>query len=617
MKKRSITLIKALQRRRVAFAAATGCLLVVSAVSFLVLKTALPVSVQYEQANVKIDQPLSVTLTQYLQTIDTQSMRITPEVAGTWELIRGGIGGTDQLVFTPKTYFREHTTYTVSAPTAKRVYGTKVTMPTIKFTTEHAPSLMTTGMAAWKDNQVIAADAALGVSLSSPNRKLRSLELRVEPQMELAMATRNDKDFTWKPIGLLPHGSTVNFEVYDTKNQQSLLKKTVRVAAEPSMNSPIRQENLDQNTAVVLKFAQAIDPSSAKIAFDLPGKGAWKDEATYEFTPEKVAPATTYHYTIAKGLRSKEGGILQNDIVGEVVTIGPIAVVATSPRGRELAQGSQVISFTFSRPVDHASAEQRLSISSGSLAGKSWNGNTLSATVTNLGFQQTFSATIAAGVANTTFGTPSTRPYSLSFTTEVRAVKLNVPQFRQQYAATCTAASLRMILAYRGISADEMSIVQQMGYAPRARDNSTDPATWDDPQQMFVGDINGSIVAGTGAGPDAPPVAKAARAYGRSASAVTGIGSGWIAQQLYNGNPVVMFGAWKATGTTTWQTPSGRTATMNLTGHATVVIGVKGEPSAPLGFWVSDPLSGTSYWSAGAVEANIARDPYRQAVVVY
>lgn len=617
MKKRSIALIRTLKRRRLALAVGAGFLVVLSMGCFLILKTALPVSAQYRQSEVKIDQPFSITLSQYLQAVDTQSMRITPKVAGEWEFVRGGLGAADRLVFTPRTYFREHTAYTVSAPVAKRVYGTHTSIPTVKFTTEHAPSLATTDMAAWKDDQVIAADAALAVSLSSPNRKLRSLELRMEPQIQMTMSMENDQHFTWKPTGLLPQGSTIYFEVYDSKNRQSLLKKTVRVATEPSMNSPIRQENLDQNTAVVLKFAQAIDPSSAKIAFDLPGKGAWKDEATYEFTPEKVAPATTYHYTIAKGLRSKEGGILQNDIVGEVVTIGPIAVVATSPRGRELAQGSQVISFTFSRPVDHASAEQRLSISSGSLAGKSWNGNTLSATVTNLGFQQTFSATIAAGVSNTTFGAPSTRPYSLSFTTEVRAVKLSVPQFRQQYAATCTAASLRMILSYHGISADDMSIVQQMGYAPRARDNSTNPATWDDPQQMFVGDINGSITAGTGAGPDAPPVAKAARAYGRSASAVTGIGSGWIAQQLYEGNPVVMFGAWRATDTTSWQTPSGQTATMNLTGHATVVIGVRGEPSAPLGFWVNDPLSGTSYWSTGAVEANIARDPYRQAVVVY
>ena len=71
-------------------------------------------------------------------------------------------------------------------------------------------------------------------------------------------------------------------------------------------------------------------------------------------------------------------------------------------------------------------------------------------------------------------------------------------------------------------------------------------------------------------------------------------------------------------GNVTWKTPSGATRIMNQTGHATVVVGVKGEPASPIGFWVNDPLRGTtSYWSRGAVDANIARDPDRQAVLVY
>ena len=290
-----------------------------------------------------------------------------------------------------------------------------------------------------------------------------------------------------------------------------------------------------------------------------------------------------------------------------------------SPRGgNELSQASQTISFTFSRPVDHTSAEQRFSVSSGQIVGKAWRGNTLLVTVNNLGFQKHITATMSAGVTNASFGIPTNQAYSLSFTTEIRTVKLAVPAFRQQHKATCTAASLRMILAYRGISSDEIGLVNAMGYNPRPADTSTDPPTWDDPQTMFVGSIDGSIADWTAAGPDAPPVARAARAYGRNASYATGITSSWIAHQIHNGTPVIMFGSFRATGNVTWKTPSGATRIMNQTGHATVVIGVKGEPTSPLGFWVNDPLRGTtSYWSRGAVAANIARDPDRQAVLVY
>jgi uncharacterized protein YvpB len=391
----------------------------------------------------------------------------------------------------------------------------------------------------------------------------------------------------------------------------------VRTAAEPTLTSELHLNNVDEKDTIALSFNEPIDRDSAVIKFDLAGSGAWQDDKTYVFTPEKLIPNTTYNYSVAKNAHSQSGGILTSDITGSFTTIGPVSVVATSPSGYELAQGQQTISFTFSRPVDLASALQRLSVSSGTVTSTYWKGTTLYAIVSNLGFQQNFSAAIAAGVVNTSFGLPSNRSYSLSFTTEARIAKLNVPFYRQQYSATCTAASLRMILAWRGIAADDMSIVQRMGYAPRPRDNSTNPPTWDDPQSMFVGDINGSIQAGTGAGPDAPPIVKAAQSYGLSSSAVTGINSSWIAEQLHAGRPVIMFGATRASGNTSWQTPGGGTATMNLTGHTTVVIGVKGEPSTPLGFWVSDPLGGTSFWSTAAVESNIARDPYRQAVVAY
>lgn len=610
-------LVDQLKRHKKLTFISMGGVVGLSCLLMLVVHTALPVRFSYASSAVKADQPLVVTLNQLIQPIDTQHIKILPSIVGSWKFERKSLFDAGKLIFTPTTYFTANTKYTVTLPSTHRLYGATTPLPTVIFTTERAPSLASGGIAAWRDGQTIASDTSFVATLASPNHHLRTLELRTNPAIETTASVADDKQFTWKPSGILPQNTDVAIEVYDTKNNESLVKKTVHVAAEPSLTNPRHRDNVDEHDTVALTFAQPIDPATAKITFDLAGKGAWQNDTTYVYTPEKLAPNTTYHYTIAKNLRSKNGGILQNDITGDFATIGPVVVTAMSPYGRELSQGSQTLSFTFSRPVDHASAEAHLSVSSGQITGKSWTGNTLKVTVANLGYQQTFSATIAAGVTNTSFGAPSARAFGLSFTTEVRSVRWSVPMYRQQHAGTCTAASLRMALAYRGVGSDEIGLVNAMGYAPRDMDKSTDPPTWDDPQQMFVGSIDGSITTGTGAGPDAPPVAKASRAYGRSASAVTGIGSGWIAQQLYDGNPVIMFGAFRNTGTTTWKTPSGATRIMNLTGHATVVIGVKGEPSNPLGFWVNDPLYGTSYWTAAQVNANIARDPDRQAVVVY
>lgn len=603
--------------RHIIAMAITGFVLAVLCVTLL--KTAAPVHFTYQSSSHPVNHPLAITLNQQLKNIDTTRITISPRVDGMWQLRRGNFTQPDQLVFTPAKYFTVNTTYEITVPAVERYLIGDRSTPVIRFTTEAAPSLLTSGLGELKDADTVAADLIFTAEFSAPNNELRQLTLRTDPQIELDMTDEQDTIFHWKPRSLLPQGTDLRVELYDTKNSTSLLTRTIKVAPEPTITSPAARSQIGQRDTFSLTFSQPIDAASSKyISFNTPGEGAWKSLTEYIYTPRDLRPGQVYSYKITPGLRSTTGGILTSEQMGTFTTIGAVRVVGASPHGNELAQGRQVITFTFDQPVDHASAESRVSVSSGTLQGFSWQGNTLLVTVTDLGFQRTVTARINTGVANAGFGLPSNDFYTHSFTTEIRSVRLSIPAYRQEHAGTCSAAALRMALAYRGIGSDEIGLVNAMGYAPRDRDNSTNPPTWDDPMQMFVGSIDGSIIAGTGAGPDAPPIAKASRAYGRSAQNFTGADAGWIAQQVYAGNPVLMFGSFRATGMISWHTPSGGTATMNQTGHVTVVVGVKGEPSAPLGFWVNDPLAGyTQYWSAGAVAANISRDPYRQAVVVY
>lgn len=589
-------------------------------VGYGVALTSLPIKATYQTSDQQVTEPLIITLNQKLRTIPTDAITITPTTSGRWEAVQRGILGTTQLKFTPERDFRTATTYTVTLPDSPRIFFGTAKTDDIIFTTEKAPSLNAkAGSAAINDGETIAADYQPSITLQSKNRQLRKLELRTTPQVDATLSSRDDQSFSWKFSQLLPQGESISLEVYDTKNNESLLKKSFAIAPKPTIATPVKQTYFTDTDTATITFSEPIDPESKQfIEFSLAGTGDWQSDTVYQFKPEKVDPGATYAYTIKAGLRSKRGGITTEDDARNFTTTGAVAVSGMSPWGQSLKQSAQTLKFTFDQPVDHASAESLVSVSSGTITGRSWQGNTLLVTVKDLGFQQTVTGTISAGVKNASFGLPSAHAYSVNFTTEARTVRLSVPHFRQQHAATCTAASLRMILAYRGIGSDEMGLVNAMGYAPRNMDKSQNPPVWDDPSQMFVGSIDGTIGAGTGAGTDAPPVAKAARTYGRGASAVTGIGPGWIAQQIHNGNPVIMFGATKAsTGYARWTTPSGKAIVSNYSGHATVVTGVVGEPHAPIGFYVNDPLGGASYWSAGAVAANIARDPDRQAVVVY
>lgn len=607
------------QRRVRVTTIVTSAVLIGGIIIFVVLRFTLPVQPDFMASERSINDAFVVNLHRTVSSIDTSKISVSPAAEGEWSLKASSLFGSDTLVFTPRHSFKADTTYTMSNVQVGRPFGGVDSLPNMSFTTEKAPNVTSEGMAALKDDTTIAADASFNLSLQKPNAGLRDIILRTSPAIEMSADVSGDKDYTWRPNKLLGSGQVLEIEAVDMKSSEVLLKRRFVVAESPNVASLSVPTHFKPGDVQKITFSQPIKRDSAEITLSTEGSGKWESDTVYAYTPKDLVPGKTYDFKVKEGLRSVAGGIASAPISGSFQSVGAVAVTESSPKGTGVSKASQKIRFTFDQPVDKESVMSRFSVSAGRVSGMVWEGNTLIATVIDMGYQQTVTATIAAGVKNAGFGLPSTAAFTTSFTTEVRVVKYDVPFYRQQYAGSCTAASLRMILSYYGIGSDDMSIVQRMGYSPRSWDTSTNPPSWDDPEEMFVGDINGKIKNGTGAGPDAGPVAKAARSYGKNASAVTGVSAGWIAQQLIDNKIVMMFGSWDGTANyTTWTTPSGQTAKMNSTGHATVVVGVKGEPSNPQGFWVNDPLKGgTTYWSAASVQQNISLDPYRQAVVVW
>lgn len=195
--------------------------------------------------------------------------------------------------------------------------------------------------------------------------------------------------------------------------------------------------------------------------------------------------------------------------------------------------------------------------------------------------------------------------------------KLNVPYFEQEYSRSCEASSLRMVLAYYGITAHDMEILQKIGYAPRPKDKENN--VWDDPHEMFVGDA--SKDNGEGYGVYGEPVVKAANSFGREAEYTTTITAQYLAQHVRVGHPIILWGYLISAGPEVrWNTPSGEEVIAIADEHARVVVGVLGTTKNPVGFYLHDPRSGTSYeyWSKEKLMAHIYAVPgvTNQAVVV-
>ncbi|TAL15180.1 hypothetical protein EPN95_00660, partial [Patescibacteria group bacterium] len=454
----------------------SSIVVILALLTFFLLKTSIAISPTYTNVNQIVNKPFVISLNESVRSVAVNGIKISPAVDGIWSFKSGNFFGHDQIIFTPKTYFRVSTKYSVTVPNAKRLLIGEAAISGITFTTEKAPSLANAGIDSVKSDSMVAADYAFTVELAAPNKQLRTLELRTNPDIPMQQTVENDTKFTWKPTKLLPQGSSVSVQVYDAKNDVVLATKTLKIAPEPKVTTPVKNTYFGEKDIATITFSEPMDPLSSKyITFSTPGQGTWQSDTVYAFTPDKVAAGQTYSYTLGAGLRSQSGGILAADQTATFSTTGPVSIVSSSPHGSLLSQTSEQVSFTFDQAVDHASVLSHFTISSGTVTGSSWQGNIFTATVANLGYQKTITATLSPGILNTGFGLPSTKSFSTSFTTEIRIVRLNIPYYAQQYAATCAAASLRMALAYRGIMTDDMAIVTQMGYSPTVENKTTNP----------------------------------------------------------------------------------------------------------------------------------------------
>jgi uncharacterized protein YvpB len=200
-----------------------------------------------------------------------------------------------------------------------------------------------------------------------------------------------------------------------------------------------------------------------------------------------------------------------------------------------------------------------------------------------------------------------------------KVFKLDVPYFSQQYKNSCEAASLRMALAYYDIEiSDDLEIVKRFGYKPRQKDTILNE--WDNPQEMFVGNID--IVGSTeGYGVYGQPVVKTAISYGRDAYYETNITAQFLAKEIKAEHPIILWGYTSITNPPyTWNLKDGGEVKAFKGEHARLVIGFEGDVENPTGFYIHDPFNGnrSEYWSAGKLIKHIYTVPgvTNQAVVI-
>ena len=169
---------------------------------------------------------------------------------------------------------------------------------------------------------------------------------------------------------------------------------------------------------------------------------------------------------------------------------------------------------------------------------------------------------------------------------------LAVPFHKQEHPLSCEIASLRSALLTVGLDVPESILLDGLPMDPTPkRWTSASSFTWGDPDEGFVGNINGRMPS-TGYGIHAQGLAKVASLYA-AALPIRVNDAARLMTAIDAGHPVI---AWSVLGNEprgyTWQTPAGKKIYAALYEHSVVVAGYTGSGNTIEKVFVVDPRTG-------------------------
>ncbi|MDO8569403.1 MAG: C39 family peptidase [bacterium] len=166
---------------------------------------------------------------------------------------------------------------------------------------------------------------------------------------------------------------------------------------------------------------------------------------------------------------------------------------------------------------------------------------------------------------------------------------LSMPYYKQENGLTCEVAALRTALAYLGSYVSETELIGKLVFDTRVP--MSPEGIWGDPENGFVGDINGSIFYRTGFGVYEKPILALALNY-KTAAIIEKADLIKVLEEVLSGNPVLAWGLLSRRAAVSWKTLDGKVIEVRPGEHVRVVIGFTGEIDNPTKIILLDPIYG-------------------------
>ena len=540
--------------------------------------------------------------------------QISPKIPGTWrfEISYYKTHLYRKLVFYPEVTLLPDVEYTIILKNVKNV--SKLSQSnnfSLTFKTEPLPNVSSISPQAGSND--VSLDSPISIELDRPNKNLADFSFVLEPHIDHSVEVSKDyKSYIIKPKERLKQGTEYSLKVAKARiakdkegaivfrgTQQSESSTKFKTKLPPRIASFIRNaEQAFVDAPLNIEFTKAMDFKSVQENISVEpafaGTIVLSEDKKLSIIPKKLEFETPYEIKIAKGTKSIDGTYTEEDIVLDFKTIGSVKIVSASSVWENQNENIGVknsLSFNFDQEVDKISAQNNFSITPQVDGTFTWNGNTMIFAPSHLLAYDTKYMTVFAPGIKSIRGLVSRDFFTTSFSTESFVFILSVPAYLQKYPLSCEAASLRMILIFKGIPINEDQILELIGFDNTPKQDGI----WGDPNAAFVGNVKGKQMV-SGYGVHWGPIERVAKIY-RNAQSFSGWSLGQLTDQLLKGNPVQVWGYSRGGVASFWNTPGGNQIQAIAGEHTMVVKGFAGKADDPSQIIVNDPLVGEVYLS--------------------
>src|SRR3989339_100736 len=524
---------------------------------------------------------------------------MNPEILGEWKIYKyfGFLPFTRKIEFIPQqSFLPEQKVMIYVSYIANPLFSDPGNEHYLEIESDSLP-LVTESSITNEDTDILT-DQFLVLDLNKNDSNNCLYKVVSNPEIETEIIKNGTAMIIIKPKQKLPQNTNYQWEVFQTPvsinlvtseiiqkgEEKSIYKLSFTTVAAPlikSVSPSDKETGVKVDREILIEFGEELATNNFSSYFritpEIEGEVNFVEEKKLTFKPKSsFNKDTEYQIILTKGIASKKGGIIENDIQYQFKTIGPVEVISFSPglHAVNIDLNPQIL-ITFNEEVNHASAESKFKISPAVSGTYSWNGNTLIFTLENsLSYSTSYNVTIEAGIESID-GLASINKYVNQFTTRPNIFSLNVPLYSQAESYTCNIAAARMMLSYRGVSVSESTLKNEIGIVGTRGSGN--------PHKGYVENY----------GTYWEPISTAVSKY-RSNQIMTNWNLTDLLSEVEKGNPVMVWGqnGWSTPTNISWTATDG-TYIYAVSGmHSYIVKGFTGTKDNPDRILINDPWRG-------------------------